>query len=236
MNKKPIIFRFVAFLMVAISLSFPIQAFVVYGYSLSELGMAFQQISFLNWICVSTMLLCGWCVHRASPHVRWVAPITFAVVALNNLVVGTYGTDFSLATTMSGALGFGLVFLPLVTKEARFVLSNPRNRWWLRAERIKRQLPATLNPYVGSTIQAEVFDISSSGAFIHVEDHEDLTPQVGDKLRLSINVGGFRNVKCEAQIVRLDGRPKGVYPTGMGLSFKNMDRQSFKDLQRFLRS
>ena len=234
MVKKPRVFSLVTIFIVGVIFSFPLQAAYLYGHSLTEVSAIFNKISLLNWMAMASMAFAGHFVTKASPWVVIAAPVSVLVVFWNNLVVGTYHTDFSLLTTSLGTIAFALLFIPLLSPTSRMVLMNPHKRWWLRPKRYKTKVSATLNPFVGQTIHAETFDISSGGAFIHLNhlDFEE-APKVGETLRLSLNINSMRKIRCDAVIVRR-AESRGRYPQGLGIRFVDLDKDHQKTLQRFL--
>lgn len=237
MVKKPRLFLFISFALACIMVSFPLQVVMLYDHGLSELLHVFRKISFLNLMVMSLLGYTSYLAYHASPYLKYVAPVTIVAVLWNNLVTGSYATDFSMAASCLATLGFSLLFTPLFHKKARFILADGKNRWWFQSRRHKRQVTMTLNPYVGDTLLAQTFDISKTGAFVHVDQADGTVPDVGETLRISLNVGGMRNVRCEAKIVRINEDDKaGAYPKGVGIEFKGMDKQARKDLERFLKS
>lgn len=234
MMAKPKIVYWMSLALFAIALAIPMQIAILYQHSLSELDSIFQKITLLNFICMAMMLTCAYLLINISPYLKLFAPITIVTLAWNNYLVGSYGEDFQMSQTILGTGLFAGLFVPLLRKDLRQILSEPHRRWWRRANRYLKSVDVILNPFVGQTLQAHTFDLSESGAFIPFEDKPlNEIPKVGERIKISLHLDTLRKIKCEAIVVRAV-EPKGSYPKGIGVQFTHMNETYKRSLNNFL--
>lgn len=234
MMVKPKIVYLMSLMLVAITISMPLQIAWLYQHSLSELGSILQKISLANTLSMILMLTTAYLLIHISPYLKFVAPLTIICLAWNNYLVGNYGQDFQMSQTMVGTGLFAGLFVPLFRKDIRLILSQPQRRWWRRAQRYQKNIDVILNPYVGHTLQAHTFDLSESGAFIPFENKSlDEIPKVGERLKISLHIDTLRKIKCEAVVVRVV-EPRGTYPKGIGVRFTDMNETHKRSLNNFL--
>ncbi len=231
---KPKQFYLAPLFMLAIALSFPIQVMVLYGHHWSEAGAIFSKMTVVNWSVCVAFVLGAYLYFHASRGILYFAPVLLALVAFNNYIVGQFGGDFNLQqTTLATLLSCGL-FVPLALPSSQVLLRDPKRRWWRRSHRVNKRVAATLNPYVGNMVQGQTFDVSKTGAFICLNDLDNI-PKIGDTVRVSLNVNSMKKIRCEAIVVRVC-EPQGRYPQGMGIRFKDMSRNNEKSFHKFLSS
>ena len=234
MMVKPRIVYWMSFVLVAITLSMPLQIAWLYQHSFNEFGSILQKISFANSISMLLMLTTAYMLINISPYLKVFAPITILCLAWNNYLVGDYGQDFHMSQTMVGTGLFAGLFVPLFRQDIRLLLNNPQRRWWRRAQRFQRNIDVILNPYVGHTLHAHTFDLSESGAFIPFENKSlEEIPKVGERLKISLHIDTLRKIKCEAVVVRVV-EPRGIYPKGIVVRFTNMNETHKRSLNNFL--
>lgn len=233
MIMRPKQFYLASLALFAIALSFPVQVMVLYGHKWNESSAIFGKITTLNWMVMLSLVVGAYLYFHASRLIVFVAPVILALVALNNYLVGQFAGDFSLLQTTLGTLAIALIFSPLLLPSSQVVLRDPTRRWWRCSPRVRRQISATLNPYVGDMIQAKTFDISKTGVFISLDESVEHVPKVGDKIRLSFNVNSMKKVRCEAVVVR-HSEASGKYPKGLGLQFVEVNKKNEKGLQDLL--
>lgn len=236
MSKRPLLLYIIPILLLMTAASIPLQVLYLYEHDLTELTSIIQKISPLNWLSIGLMLFTAHALFSANKSVRFLVPFTIFCVSLNNYFVGQWGNDFSFSQSLFSTLGFALLFAPLLHSSVFQILKNPKHKWWSRSERFKANLPVSLNPFVGQTILANTFDISTTGLFITIKS-EDLSnlPKVGETLRLSLNFNSMKKIKCEAKVVRI-ASPSGIYPQGLGLQFIEPNRKLKHDLRKHLAS
>jgi PilZ domain len=234
MMAKPKIVYWMSLALFAIALAIPLQIAFIYQHSLSELDSILQKITWLNFISIAMMMTTAYLLLNISPHLKYFAPLTILTLAWNNYLVGSYGEDFQMSQTLLGTGLFTGLFVPLLRKDLRQILSEPHRRWWRRANRHKKHVDVILNPFVGQTLQAQTFDLSESGAFIPFADKPwNEIPKVGERIKISLHLDTLRKIKCEAIVVRVV-EPKGSYPKGIGVQFTNMNETYKRSLNNFL--
>ncbi len=234
MMVKPKIVFWMSMALIAIVLSMPIQVALLYQHSFSELSSILQKISLPNFITIFMMLVTAVLIFQVSPYIKFFAPLTIATLAWNNYLVGNYAQDFSMTETALGTGLFAGIFVPLLRKDLRQILSEPKKRWWLRAQRFHKRVDVILNPYVGQTLQAQTFDLSESGAFIPMDGKSwEEMPKVGERLKVSLHIDTLRKIKCDAIVVRVV-EPRGIYPKGIGVRFTDIPETHKRSLNNFL--
>ncbi len=232
MLMKPKQFYLAPLMMILIALSFPLQVMFLYGHPWTETQAIFAKMTSLNWLIAFAFILGAYFYYQASRGILFFAPVLLALVAFNNYIVGNFGADFSLQqTTIATLLSAGL-FVPLALPSSQVILKDPKRRWWRASKRYSRKVGATLNPYVGDMVQGETFDVSKTGAFVCLDELDNL-PKIGDTVRVSLNVSSMRKIRCEAVVVRI-AEPQGRYPKGMGIRFTEMSKTNEKCFEKFL--
>lgn len=234
MMARPKIVYFIAFAILSVVLSLPIQSALLYQNNLKELPEIFAKLTYINWMMAIVLTATALAVFNVSPHIKALVPFSVALVGWNNYLAGSYNTDYSLSQALLGAGLFAGLMVPLLKKDVRYLLNNPKMRWWARSPRKNRSVPVTVNPYVGSTWQTKTFDISETGAFISFErqNFEEL-PKIGEHLKLNLNINTLKKIKCEAIVVRVE-EPKGMYPRGIGVKFIKIKGDQKRNLSNYL--
>lgn len=232
MLSRPRIFLILAIVFVVISLSFPIQIMLLYGHSLNDLSMIINKISLINMFVITALVFNIPLLLEASPKLKLTIPITIFLVGWNNYVVSSYAFDYSTTTTTLSSLAFSLLFLPLLSQQNRILLSTPTLRWWQRPKRVRVKLHTLIEPHVGKKLITEVFDISETGAFVPVANLNQATLKVGDLTSINVKLTQFKNLKCEAEIVRIS-TPCGSYPAGVGLRFLKLHSKNERRPEKF---
>jgi c-di-GMP-binding flagellar brake protein YcgR len=93
--------------------------------------------------------------------------------------------------------------------------------------------PVHISPDLGGAILSFSYDLSESGTYVPLNDHQEKFVNVGDKTTLFFKVSENENIKYEAEIVRVS-KQKGLYPNGVGLRFTNLNAQKKKDIKRLI--
>lgn len=233
MTTRPKRLTLLALVFVGLALSFPLQLFWVHEHSLGEWTAVFSKLTWLNYLIMALALVNAWAFLRAS---RWMGvglPLMILAVLWNNYLVGRYGLDFKQSTTLLASLGFCLLCLPVVSDKVRYLLADPKRRWWLRPQRHRKKVEATLQPYVGQELLANSFDISSGGLFLSPEV-DQIPLAVGELTTLHLRLSQTRRLKCEARVVRVAKEAVGDYPPGVGLEFVNLERQQRSQLRELI--
>ncbi|MBS1986061.1 MAG: PilZ domain-containing protein [Bdellovibrionales bacterium] len=242
MRARPKIFVGMTAALVGVALSFPLQVMALFGQGPAEWLDAWALVSPLNRVVM------GWCLvgaalsWRASPWIKWWAPLAVAAVAWNNWVVGSSGVNFNLTESMLATVGFAALQGFWLHPQARFLIANPKRRWWMTPERKRVSLTVFVRSVSGATSKGTTFDVSETGAFVpfgirELNNHPDallhrLVP--GERVEVSFVVGAFKTVSCEAEVVRINSQPQGNYPAGVGLRVLRFHGESAQDLHDLL--
>lgn len=234
MMVRPKICYFISFVILAVVLSLPVQSALLYQNGLKELPDIFNKISHMNWLMAGILVVTAIAIYNLSPTIKVLVPLSVLAVAWNNYLTGHYMTNFSMDQSILGVGLFAGLMTPLARKDIRYLLKNPKMRWWVRAPRRHHAVPVTVNPYVGSTWQSKTFDISETGAFISFDKQDfDALPKVGEEVKLNININTLKKIRCEAIVVRVV-EPMGNYPRGMGVRFVKFTDGQKRNLANYL--
>jgi hypothetical protein len=208
---------------------------LIYGHGFDELGEVFAKLTALNWLVMVGCLACAVLINEASPLCRKAIPGLTLLVALNNLVVGYYAVDYSPWLAVTGTIAFALFNLPLFEPRIRELMKHPDQRWWLRARRHQRRVPVVITGALRgrSPVRAETFDLSDSGLFLPLEGSHF---EIDDRISVRMTFGTFSQIRCEGRVVRRAEDPCGVYPSGIGIQFTDMDWRQRRELRRQLES
>lgn len=238
MAKQPLPLKLVPLGLAAVTLSFPIQIMVLYGHSIFEFSAIWAKLTWLNLLIMFFNLTNGWLIFRASTLVVVSTPLLITTVFINNWVVAHSGIDFSMTQTIVASLGFLTLHLPLLTPSCKLVLLNPRQRWWLTAERKAIAIPVAVKPHRGSEFTATTFNLSKTGMFIPFETQvfresskDSLLP--GKRVTLRLTLDQLWSIRCEGHVVRT-ALAQGNYPSGIGVQFSAMSYPHRRRLSQFL--
>ena len=229
MPSKPKSLTFIAWSLLFVALSMPAQVFLLYGHGPQEIDLVLNKLSFLNWIVVVGAMCTAVLVERVSKWALWAVPIWMIAAGVNNAFVGYFGTDFTLTQSIIATASLVMILSPIYRSSILKLFIQPEQRWWLRAERKKIQLPICVSGSRKVSLLAETHDISSSGAFLTC-DTELLTD---DELEIDLNFGIEKNWRCRARVARR-AAPSGSYPMGIGLSFIDVKPSQRRELERLI--
>ena len=163
---------------------------------------------------------------------------------LNNYIVMKSGFGFDPHQVAWATVGFAIIHAPLMFGDSRIVLFNPRSRWWLVPKRRLLDIPVNIKTVQGLRFSARSFDISDSGLFLKIDPEIYRYGQnsfvktlfSGGRMTLKIVVGRFREIQCDAQVVRCQEHNKGQYPAGLGIRFLDLDLRTKTEINRLLKS
>jgi hypothetical protein len=155
------------------------------------------------------------------------------VFVLANLMIG-YGNAVLLTdhgTTHHKVLAFGFSLVALlgvvyrVSREVRVPYFLPRIRWWESNPRYRLIVPCKLARSGGETIDAEILDLSSTGAFIKIKSDVDQDET------LSIAFTVFGEPLEFKGIVVWRTQSTVTHPRGIGLKFTAVPKIQRKALK-----
>ena len=113
MKRRPLGLTLYFILMCSIALSFPIQICVLEEISIWSISTWWAQLTWLNVLVMSLMLISGYLAFRASNRILVFAPLTLVFVAVNNWWVGHVGLNYSAIDTTTATFSFALTLAPL---------------------------------------------------------------------------------------------------------------------------
>jgi c-di-GMP-binding flagellar brake protein YcgR len=116
-----------------------------------------------------------------------------------------------------------------------------------RSERRKISIPILINTPITHEISINTYDISLTGAFF---EHEDLKKTMtftsligqrtgiksGDIIDIKIYISRFKNLNCQARVVRYNLQDLNHPPLGIGIEFLNLSYRKKKLLASFIYS
>jgi hypothetical protein len=228
MKEKPIIFNFLWLFFTAIAISLPLQVAFLYEHDLtllSEWQSVLMKLTPLNWIVALATLVNAALCFTANPYIRYSIPASIVLVGINNFFVGSWGTDFSLLLTWIGTLAYAVMSYSYIYAHGLEAIENPQKQWWKIPKRMKRSYPVWIEWNGQRKLLAKTFDISKTGAFVSsMTQSPSLFPDdldIGEKVKVLIGTNQGE-LKIPATVIRREKIARGLYPSGLGLSFDQM--------------
>lgn len=221
MKTKPLIFNLYALVFGVIFACMPAQIMMLYGHNINEMGAIFNKLTFFNYL---VMFISGvnilTCLY-ASDHIKWSFPLSIGIVCINNSFVLLYGNDFeSYAVILSTILYVSMISYFFLATETE-IMNHPENHWWRIPQRVMvRDYISITHPENQMTEEKELFDLSSGGAFINLQNYEDLNSFRNGEI-ITIKIGKNHPISAKAKVVR-KASAKGHYPNGIGIQFLEM--------------
>jgi len=238
MKTQPRHLKFVAGMLVGITVGLPLQVAVLYGHNpLAPVEwMAIgTNLAPLNWVIMFLAPLTAWMVHRASSHLVVVAPLLVTAVVQNNWFVAEAGTDYAPLAVGAGTGLFLLAMGTLLNKPIRELVLNPAKRWWLTPVRKKASLPVRVRTDRDDDMYLTTFDVSETGAFLSMGWGNALKVlDKGRRCKIVLNLGQ-QPIECEAEVVRT-ASPTGKYPAGVGVRFLGLESKAKKVIRQYVAS
>lgn len=230
MARRPRALTIVSCIFVMLALSMPMQVMLLYGHGVSEWSAVLAKLTSFNWIVLAGLVANAVLLWRVSPWLRYTMPALMAAMLVNNWLAGYYATDFSLWTTTLGTLAFSVLNIPMLDDHVLWIMQHPERRWWIRAERKRLSLPIFIEGTRLSSVKAETFDVSRSGAF--VPGLSELS--VGDWISVRLQFDPLAQLRVQARVVRRR-EAVGQYPAGYGIEFQDMSWWQRREIRRQLR-
>lgn len=242
MQTRPKFFLIYAVIVLMIAASFPVQVAFLAGHNLSEWSEIIYKLTPFNKIVIGLCIACSVLSLRASPLLRVIIPATLLAVAWNNYLVAEAGFGFSMENAKLGIFLFTFIHLPFLAPSARKILTQPHARWWLIPKRHKLDLAVSVRAINGLSFGARTFDISENGTFVKIDPtifrkkENVLTRNLaeGSRVKIKISFGKYREIGCEAEVVRCTPTLDGRYPSGFGLKFLELSPVIKTEVQRLL--
>ncbi len=228
MSQRPKVFYFLAILHLLIAIGFPLQIMWQFNHSLWDLQQIYYKIAPLNWLVIAICLFQSFFIWRGSRFAVLISLFLIPLVAYNNFLVAVYNINYTWQDTCYATFGFFVFNLLFLEKNSLKTFISPAKRWWLVAKRKRVEAPIMIGHPLGTPIKAEMFDISTTGIFIKANkkhpDHKKWFAKsfyVGQVIWIQFSLGSSKPITCQAEVVRLSPE-RGIYPNGMGITFKNL--------------
>lgn len=214
--------RLLAFILVGISLSFPIQILYLYDYQLSEWPQVLDKLTSINWLTMSACTVTALSLWNCSQSCIKLIAVTALIMIWNNYLVGFVAYNYTLIDSFIASGLFLFSYSLLLHPKALLILRHPERRWWLQAERKNIQINMQIASLHGLDYSLKTFDISKTGAFLSLNEKQALADfNVGDYCDIRLQLSEYKRLRCRARVVRLS-HGYGQYPPGIGLEFKNL--------------
>lgn len=224
MKHRPYFFHIMAAFFGLVAVSMPLQmVFLYHHYSLFDLELVFQKLTPMNYLVMMACVFNAYLAYRVDRILLFSLPATIVLVAYNNYIVGQYGFDYQLKTTLVASILFSTVCLGFLHPQYLRILLNPQLRWWLPKIRVRHQIPVFLQtPTSDNITRLKSFDFSESGMFLTGGENNIDRFAPGDFVDVEFKFNDLKTIKCRAEIVRKN-QNSGAYPIGLGLRFTNME-------------
>lgn len=223
MKTKPMFFTVMPLVFAALAIALPMQIAIIYNLSPFDFEAIFSKLTPVNLLL---MVLFGWVAWGTKNYNRNIfiaLPFINLMVFVNNYIVGSFGSDFSIFQTTLASSAFLALSLSFYGQGIYKVINNASERWWMTRPRRKLSVPLTIYT-CNETIRTKSFDVSESGLFAVNDNNLELFQTSKDQeIDLNIHVED-QIFKCRGKIVR-KALPKGKYPEGVGIHFSNVDQQ-----------
>jgi hypothetical protein len=238
MKKRPILLSFLAFSLLVMAASLPLQVMVIHHQAPWDVLNIISLLAPLNWAMMLIAPTAAYLLLRASKASLAAMFILACLVIYNNWLAGEVGDDYSRREVWLGNLLFVIAFSPLFTRRILQPILNPGMRWWMTPPRWKVQIPIRLKflSRDGFELKTSTFDASAAGAFIpvgYLTTHGSV--KVGTQCFVALPLPGVDHYQCRAEIVRMT-KANGNYPSGLGIRFLGMTWAERKKWEEFLRS
>jgi len=244
MKTKPKFLVTYSLILVLVGLSIPLQVLSLEELFSKNVLENFLNLNPLNIVIILLCLLTSLASFRASRNLKWLIPSLLICVALSNFSVLQQNIGFDSQHIAWATAGFAILHLPLMMGANKEVILNPRSRWWLVPARRSIDVPVSLKTPQGLKFNGRSFDLSQGGLFLKIDPAifrfkntsflENLIH--GQKIVLKLSVGRFKEINCQAQVVRMNETKVGQYPPGLGIRFLDLSASTKKDLHKVLNS
>ena len=223
MKTKPMFFNVMPFVFIVLAIALPLQIAMIYRLSPFDFEAIFSKLTPINLLL---MLLFGWVAYATKTFDRNIfiaLPFINLVVFVNNYIVGSFGSDFSIFETTLASSAFLALSLSFYGRKVYNVINDSSSRWWLTKPRLQVSYPLTIYT-TNETIKTKSFDMSESGLFAIGDNNLELFQTSKDQeIDLSIHLDD-QVFKFRGKIVR-KALSKGKYPEGVGIHFSEVDKQ-----------
>lgn len=199
MKTKPFYFDVITLFLLVVAVSLPIQILFLFDYQLQDWTETFQHLTFLNWLFMGSSLISAYFLYCGHRYALAFSTINICTVFSNNLIVGVFGSDFSINQSLWGAVLYSIPLLPIYFNPLRETLLNSKQQWWRTAPRYSKQLDVQIWSLNGKpTVNAKTINISKTGALLEVPSGAPLHYRIP----MALYVNEITPVHCEAKIVR----------------------------------
>ncbi len=242
MKKRPLVFSIQGWTFILLAVSFPIQIIVKEDLNFNSWGLAFSLLTPLNWATLLTFLILACFSFQARPILKVLLPLSFTLVALNNLMAADILGEKAFSNLMltigpaTAAYSVFIYYIMFKSNQA-YVLENPNLHWWKVAQRFQISFPLWFAQKGQALQRANSFDIATGGLFIPIDvaSSQEANYHEGETLQLHLDLLG-QVIQCQGRLARIQHRPKGGYPAGLGVQLESLDFTTAHVLKSFLKS
>ena len=144
MNKKPLFFSLMPWILAMITLSMPLQISFIYGISPFDIKAIFSKLTPLNYVLMGLFTWLSYATYKIDKNLFILLPFINLFVFLNNYVVGSFGEDFNIIqTTLASCFFLGMTLMYYLRDNYK-IISDLKNRWWLTKPRKQIDVPLTI--------------------------------------------------------------------------------------------
>ncbi len=216
MKHRPFILALIAIAHLLIAASLPIQVALYYEYSPFNLIESWTQLTYLNRSILILSILIAVAAWQAKSWLWHLLALNTVLIIWNHILIASWGIHAKLSETISATAGYLMLISLTLTESARRCLIQPNLHWWKhRRRRLARKVLLTMNH---DELQAQLFDLSKTGAFIRgVQVLSHAKPQ--HTLSILVPITKAHKQRFQAEIVRVRQDDSGSYPAGVGIRF-----------------
>lgn len=231
MKTKPIYLNSVALFLTLVAISLPIQILFIFDYSLKDWIETFQHLTLFNWLIMISSLMTAFFLQRGHRYAIAFSTVSLCVVFSNNLIVGVFGSDFTVSQSLLGAVFFSLPLIPVYFNPLRETLMNSKQQWWRTAPRYSKKLDVHIWSFNGNgAVNAKTINVSRTGALLEIPTGTPLHYRIP----MALYVNEITPIHCEAKIIRhLANRDENI--DHVGIEFLPLDREQTEILESSLR-
>lgn len=242
MKERPREFKWLAWTMVGIAISIPVQVWVLLDGPPLKFLFSLGAFTPLNGAVMALALLNAFLIYQAARSLMVTSGFFVLVVTLNNYQVAETEVNYSSVVAWFATLAALAIHGVLLRQNPRAVLLQPSLRWWKTPVRKKSSVQATVFPVSGGQLLTRTFDISEGGAFVMLgEDGSwDQAYQAplknivaGKHCTVRIKLDQLTVISCNARVVRR-ARECGAYPEGFALQFTNLNSDQKRTLKDYV--
>lgn len=235
MKRRPLAYLLISAGLLSVALALLLRSLWFAEASLMDYQSLWAEISWHDKFAFLSLIFAAVSSYQAS---RWLlvwTPIVLALLASHHSLWEHLSASLAFLDPRLAPYAAVFIFSPLAVPASWEPLKNPNIRWWRASRRYRRNISATLSPYVGETIFTTTYDISATGLFARLsQDSLAKCPPVGRRVRVNLCVEGMQSLRLEAEVVRIC-QGLGNYPRGVGLKIISFDYNQDRSYAQLLK-